>query len=149
MQNTISFSTKFGWISATEIDNNVTKVQFGKIRKKGIQSKNLKKVKKFLELYCKKKTKKTKIPIKIIGNKFQKKIWNEIRKINKGKTKTYGEIAKKLNISPRYVGRVCGENKHVLIIPCHRVVRSDGSFGGFSAPNGLKLKEKLLKFEKD
>tara|TARA_Y100000994_G_scaffold87227_1_gene72264 strand:+ start:39 stop:488 length:450 start_codon:yes stop_codon:yes gene_type:complete len=149
MQNTISFSTKFGWISATEIDNNVTKVQFGKIRKKGILSKNLKKVKKFLELYCKKKTKKTKIPIKIIGNKFQKKIWNEIRKINKGKTKTYGEIAKKLNISPRYVGRVCGENKHVLIIPCHRVVRSDGSFGGFSAPNGLKLKEKLLKFEKD
>ena len=149
MQNTISFSTKFGWISATEIDNNVTKVQFGKIRKKGILSENLKKVKKFLELYCKKKTKKTKIPIKIIGNKFQKKIWNEIRKINKGKTKTYGEIAKKLNISPRYVGRVCGENKHVLIIPCHRVVRSDGSFGGFSAPNGLKLKEKLLKFEKD
>ena len=45
MQNTISFSTKFGWISATEIDNNVTKVQFGKIRKKGILSKNLKKVK--------------------------------------------------------------------------------------------------------
>ena len=149
MQTTISFSTKFGWISATEIDNNVTKVQFGKIRKKGILSKNLKKVKIFLELYCKKKTKKTKIPIKIIGNKFQKKIWNELRKIRKGKTKTYGEIAKKLNISPRYVGRVCGENKHVLIIPCHRVIRSDGSFGGFSAPNGLKLKEKLLKFEKD
>ena len=60
MQNTISFSTKFGWISATEIDNNVTKVQFGKIRKKGILSKNLKKVKIFLELYCKKKTKKNK-----------------------------------------------------------------------------------------
>ena len=46
------------------------------------------------------------------------------------------------------MGKVCGENKHLLVIPCHRVIRSDGSLGGFSATSGVKLKEKLLKFER-
>ena len=54
---------------------------------------------------------------------------------------------KKLKISPRYVGKVCGQNNHILLIPCHRVVRSDGRLGGFSAPGGIKLKQKLLSFE--
>ena len=79
---------------------------------------------------------------------MQKKVWNELKKIPKGKTKSYGSIAKKLKISPRYVGKICGENKHILIVPCHRVIRSNGSLGGFSAAKGVKLKEKLLKFEK-
>ena len=94
------------------------------------------------------KIRKIKIPIKIIGKPIQKKIWNELKKIPRGKTKSYAYIAKKLKISPRYVGKVCGENKHVLVIPCHRVIRSDGSLGGFSATAGVKLKEKLLKFER-
>ena len=70
-----------------------------------------------------------------------------MKKIRIGKTRTYGEIAKKLRISPRYVGRVCGENKHIIVIPCHRVIRSDGSMGGFSANGGIVLKKKLLEFE--
>ena len=78
---------------------------------------------------------------------MQKKIWNELKKIKKGKTKTYGELAKKLKVSPRYIGRVCGENRHILIIPCHRVIRSDNTLGGFSALGGIKLKKKLLEFE--
>ena len=78
---------------------------------------------------------------------MQKKIWNELKKIRIGKTRTYGEIAKKLRISPRYVGRVCGENKHVIVVPCHRVIRSDGSLGGFSAKRGIRLKISLLKLE--
>ena len=78
---------------------------------------------------------------------MQKKIWNELQKIPYAKTKTYGEIAKKLNTSPRYVGNVCGQNKHLLIIPCHRVIRSDGKLGGFSGLGGINLKRKLLKIE--
>ena len=78
---------------------------------------------------------------------MEKKVWNELKKIKIGETKSYGEIAKKLKISPRYVGYVCGKNKHVLIVPCHRVIKSDGSLGGFSASGGIRLKEKLLKFE--
>ena len=78
---------------------------------------------------------------------MQKNIWCELQKISYGKTRTYGEIAKKLNTSPRYVGNVCGQNNHLLIIPCHRVVRSDGTLGGFSGLGGIPLKDKLIKME--
>ncbi len=149
MKNTISFNTKFGWISATEINKKITKIQFSKIKANGIITKRLKKVRKNVELYFHGKTKKINASIKIKGNTLQKKIWYELKKIPKGKTKSYGEIAQKLNISPRLVGRVCGKNQHPLVIPCHRVIRSDGSLGGFSAPGGLKLKKRLLKFEKN
>ena len=148
MKNTISFNTKFGWISATEINEKITKIQFNKAKKTGILSKNLINLRKKFTSYLQGTTKKINIPIKITGNSVQKKIWNELKKIPKGKTNSYGNIAKKLKISPRYVGKVCGENKHVLIIPCHRVIRSDGSLGGFSTAEGVKLKERLLKFEK-
>jgi len=147
MENTISFNTKFGWITAIESDGKITKIQFKKTKEKGFCTKNLKKLRKDLASYFQRKTNKLKVPIRTKGNTNQKKIWNELKKIRKGKTKSYGEIAKKLKISARYVGRVCGENKHILIIPCHRVIRADGSLGGFSANGGLKLKKKLLDFE--
>ena len=78
---------------------------------------------------------------------MQKKIWEELRNIKYGKTKTYGEIARKYKISPRYVGKICSQNKLPLLIPCHRVIRSDGGLGGFSAPGGINLKKKLLELE--
>ena len=82
------------------------------------------------------------------GNKKQIKIWNELKKIKFGKTKSYGEIGKKFNFSPRYVGKVCGQNKLLLLVPCHRVIKSDGSLGGFSSIGGINLKKKLLYLEK-
>ena len=80
---------------------------------------------------------------------MQKKIWKELSKIKYGKVSTYGEIAKKVGTSPRYVGNVCGQNKLLLIIPCHRVIRSDGKLGGFSGRGGIKLKKRLLNLEKN
>ena len=74
---------------------------------------------------------------------------NELKKIKFGKTKSYGAIAKKYKLSPRHVGKICAQNKIPLFIPCHRVIRSDGSMGGFSARGGISLKEKLLEFEKN
>tara|TARA_Y100000816_G_C25785329_1_gene411695 strand:- start:124 stop:582 length:459 start_codon:yes stop_codon:yes gene_type:complete len=147
MENTICFNTKFGWISATEINNKISSICFKKQRQRGKSSKNLRCIKKSLIDYFKHKNKKFKIPIHVNGNKIQKKIWNELKTIRKGKTKTYGDIARKLKVSPRYVGRVCGENKHVILVPCHRVIRSDGTMGGFSAKGGIVLKKKLLDFE--
>ena len=83
------------------------------------------------------------------GSIIQKKIWEELRKIKFVKTKSYGEIAKKYKLSPRYVGKICGQNKIPLIIPCHRVIKSNGNIGGFSARAGISLKKKLLDFEKN
>ena len=147
MENTISFNTKFGWISATELNNKISCIRFHKEKRNGKSSKNLRRLKKNFMNYFKSKNQYLKVPIQISGNEMQKKIWVELKKIRKGRTKTYGEIAKKLNISPRYVGRVCGENKHIIVIPCHRVIKSDGTMGGFSAKGGGVLKKKLLEFE--
>ena len=147
MENTISFSSKFGLISATEINNKITKICFSKKKVGGKTSRSLKNLKKKVSLYFQNKTKKIDIEIKVQGNQLQKKIWRELRKIKKGEVKSYGEIAKKLGISPRYVGKVCGQNQHILVIPCHRILRSDGTLGGFTAPGGINLKKKLLKFE--
>ena len=148
MQNAICFSTKFGWIRATEQKNKVTSISFKKSSKQGKTSFLLNKLKSDINLFFKSEKKLINLPLKIEGSSIQKKVWNELRKIKKGKTKSYGEIAKRLRLSPRYVGKICGQNQHILAIPCHRVIRSDGSLAGFSARGGINLKKKLLEFEK-
>ena len=147
MANTISFNTKFGWITATEIGNKISKIEFKKGKSSIKQSKSLKKLKKDLINYFMNKITKIEAPIHFQKNSLKIKIWKEIGKIKKGETKSYLKIAKKFKISPRYVGRICAENQHLLIIPCHRVIRSNGSLGGYSANGGLRLKKSLLRFE--
>ena len=147
MKKIISFHTKFGWISAVEEKGKITEINFSKKKNSG-KSLILNKLKKKIKEYFSGNTISLNIPLQIIGNSIQKKIWHELQKIKFGQTKSYGDIAKKLKISPRHVGKVCGQNNHILLIPCHRVLRSDGSLGGFSAIGGIKLKQKLLNFEK-
>ena len=96
-----------------------------------------------------KKSKTINCEIQLKGGPTQIKIWKELKRIKFGKTKTYGEIAKKYALSPRHIGKICSQNKIALIIPCHRVIRSDGSLGGFSGSGGVVLKKKLLNFEKN
>lgn len=146
MIKTLSFKTALGWINASEKNKKLLSVKFGKKINVG-KSIFLIKVKKQILEYSSGKLKKFNITISMEGSIMQKNIWRELRKISYGKTKTYGEIAKKLNTSPRYVGNVCGQNNHLLIIPCHRVVRSDGTLGGFSGLGGILLKDKLIKME--
>ena len=87
--------------------------------------------------------------MKLIGTSFQIKVWKEIIKIPKGKTKTYKEIA--INIghpnSARAVANACGKNPYPGTIPCHRVVRSDGKIGGYSGSGGVTQKKRLLQEE--
>ena len=123
-------------------------VKFGKKKNQG-QSKYLIYAKNQIIDYANGKLKKFNLNIATDGSYLQKKIWTELKKIRYGKTKTYGEIAKIINTSPRYVGNVCAQNKHLLIIPCHRIIRSDGSLGGFSGLGGIKLKNKLIQIEKN
>ena len=87
---------------------------------------------------------------KIQGSAFQLKVWNYLKKIPKGKVKTYLEVAKAIG-KPRAfraVANAVGKNPYPPKIPCHRVIRSDGSLGGYSAKGGIKLKRKLMKSEK-
>ena len=86
---------------------------------------------------------------KCFGTKFQLAVWTEIAKITPGTTKTYSEIAKLLRKpkSARAVANACGKNPYPGPIPCHRVIRSDGSLGGYSGLGGIKTKQKLLERE--
>ena len=146
MKNTISFKSKFGWISASEKNNEILSVSFAKSKNRG-KSILLNKLKKNLDNYFSKKTTKINSNILLEGSNLQIRIWKELIKIPYGKTKSYGEIAKIVKTSPRYVGNVCGQNKHLLVVPCHRVIRTDGGLGGFSSSGGLSLKKRLLDME--
>ena len=83
------------------------------------------------------------------GTKFQISVWKEIKKIPKGQTKTYKDIALALKKpkSSRAVANACGKNPLLIEIPCHRVIRSDGKLGGYSGKGGVNQKRKLLKEE--
>ena len=144
--NSLSFKTKIGWISAFEEKGRIVKIEFRKHKNKGISS-SLRKLEIEINNFFNKKSEKIRFNFSIKGNLIQKKVLRELTKIKIGKTKSYGEIAKKYKISPRHVGKICAQNKIPLAIPCHRVIRSDGTMGGFSAPGGINLKKKLLNFE--
>ena len=64
-----------------------------------------------------------------------------------GETRTYGEVADRLDTAPVAVGRACANNPVPLVVPCHRVVGSDGGLGGYSAADGVATKRRLLDFE--
>ena len=83
------------------------------------------------------------------GTKFQLKVWRYLKKIPKGQTRTYTDIAKAINKpkSVRAVANAVGKNPYAPKIPCHRVIRSDGSLGGYSGKGGINTKRKLLKSE--
>ena len=83
------------------------------------------------------------------GTAFQKKVWSEIDKIPRGEVVTYSQIAKNIGHpkAARAVANACGVNPNPIIVPCHRVIRSDGELGGYSGPGGIKKKKELLENE--
>ena len=83
---------------------------------------------------------------KLKGTLFQKKVWQALLEIPRGKTVAYKELAKKVG-KPRAIRAVAnavGANPLIITIPCHRVVRSDGALGGYSGKGGIKTKRTLL-----
>lgn len=81
---------------------------------------------------------------------FQQAVWRACMKIPAGQTRSYKWIAEQIGRpgAVRAVGSALGKNPFAPTVPCHRVIKSDGTLGGFSAPGGLKAKLDLLKKEK-
>lgn len=86
---------------------------------------------------------------KLKGTELQKKVWAELLNIKKGTTITYKELAQKVGKPKaiRAVANAVGANPLLIDIPCHRVVRSDGTLGGYSGKGGIKTKIALLQKE--
>ena len=83
------------------------------------------------------------------GTRFQLKVWAYLKKIPRGSAKTYSQVAKSIGkpLAVRAVANAIGKNPYAPRIPCHRVIRSDGSLGGYSGKGGIKTKKLLLKRE--
>jgi methylated-DNA-[protein]-cysteine S-methyltransferase len=89
------------------------------------------------------------LPLALEGTPFQRKLWEALCRIPRGKTRTYGDLARELDGEARAVGQACGDNRLPVVIPCHRVVAADG-IGGFAHSTGgylLEAKRWLLAHE--
>ncbi|GAB3389558.1 bifunctional transcriptional activator/DNA repair enzyme AdaA [Lysobacter fragariae] len=92
--------------------------------------------------------KQAQVDIDLIGTVFQKKVWDALMKIPRGQTRSYAEVAAQLGAprGARAVASACAHNRVAIVVPCHRVVRGDGSLGGYRW--GLPLKQQVLEREK-
>ena len=111
------------------------------------------KTKEWLDIYFSGKEPDFTVPLRFIGTDFQKEVWKILCSIPYGQTMTYGEIAGKLaekrgkkSMSAQAIGGAVGHNRISILVPCHRVVGSDGSLTGYAG--GIEKKVKLLTLEK-
>jgi len=82
------------------------------------------------------------LPLAIEGTEFQRRLWDALCTIPRGKTLTYGELGQRLGAEARAIGQACGDNRFPIVIPCHRVVAADG-LGGFAhSTSGYLLEAK-------
>jgi methylated-DNA-[protein]-cysteine S-methyltransferase len=92
------------------------------------------------------------VPIKLAGTHHRLTVWEAMREIPSGKTRTYGEVAASIHSSPRAVGGACGANPIPVIVPCHRIIAAGGDIGGFMGARGnegfeIGIKRWLLEHE--
>jgi AraC family transcriptional regulator of adaptative response/methylated-DNA-[protein]-cysteine methyltransferase len=89
-----------------------------------------------------------KVDLELIGTAFQQRVWQALMKIPRGQTRSYAELAGELGIprGARAIARACAQNRLAVVVPCHRIVRGDGSLGGYRW--GLPKKEALLESER-
>ena len=142
------FKSKFGNIRITSEEEKIIHIEFTNNNLINSNSNILNITKNQIEEYLLNNKKKFSIDISLNGTDFQHRVWEQIKLIPYGKHTTYLKIAKILKTSPRAVGNACGKNPILLIIPCHRVIASNGNLTGFSALGGINTKKHLLDHEK-
>jgi AraC family transcriptional regulator of adaptative response/methylated-DNA-[protein]-cysteine methyltransferase len=100
-----------------------------------------------IERYVAGETRSADVPLDVRGSQFQRRVWAALRRIPRGETRTYSEIARSVGdaSAARAVGRACAANPTPIVVPCHRVVAKDGGLGGFA--RGVSRKRSLLELE--
>lgn len=150
MKHTRFIETTLGLIGISEMDGFITELFFAKDTSNkagGQETPVLKEAEKQIREYLSGTRKVFDLPLAAVGTNFQKLIWETLRKIPYGETRSYKQVAEmigKPNAS-RAVGMANNKNPILLITPCHRVIGANGKLVGYAA--GLAIKEKLLKLE--
>jgi methylated-DNA-[protein]-cysteine S-methyltransferase len=161
------FKTKWGYFGLAGTENGLCRTQLPASKPEKIKSRLLKNLPaaRFDKSFCKNLQQQITayfeggiikfsrdVPLILDGfTSFGTSVLRTCRKIELGQTITYGQLAKKAGRpnASRAVGSTLAKNPMPLIIPCHRIIRSDGKLGGFSAPGGISVKKKMLKLESE
>lgn len=151
MKNSLCYDTKIGRIQIEENGEAITKIHYvqkdTEHSEEGKETALLKEAIKQLNEYFEGKRNVFDLTLAPEGTEFQKKVWNALREIPFGETKSYGEIAKLIGNekASRAVGMANNKNPIMIVIPCHRVIGANGKLVGYAA--GLEVKEMLLNLE--
>lgn len=148
MKKIFYYDTYAGRIGIAEEDGAITHLIFSERDWTVEETDLIKETKRQLDEYFAGKRKEFDIPTRLEGTEFQKRVWEELRKIPYGKTVTYKDIAEAVGCQKgfRAVGLANNRNPISIIYPCHRVIGSNGSLTGYGG--GLDVKEKLLELER-
>ena len=151
MINYFCYDTEIGIIKISEKEGKIIGLVFSDSKKENEIEKETDYIRRtYLQLkeYLSGKRKSFDIEIEMIGTEFQKKVWKELLNIPYGETRSYKDIATAIGNKKacRAVGNANNKNPIAIIVPCHRVVGSNGGMTGYAG--GIDIKEKLLKIEK-
>lgn len=152
MKNVFFYVTKLGDICISEKAGIITNVDFFRKTAKDDEiieeTAVLKEAATQLQEYFTRKRTEFNLPLAPEGTPFQQKVWNALREIPFGETRSYGEIAKRIGNSKasRAVGMANNKNPLAILIPCHRVIGANGSLVGYAG--GIEIKKFLLHLEK-
>lgn len=142
-----AMKTPLGWLEIEADDDALLKVHFVSHRPRATDENDLiREARKQLDEYFEGKRKAFKLPLRLQGTLFQKKVWSALAEIPYGELRSYGDLAKRIGHegASRAVGSALGKNRLPILLPCHRIVAGNG-IGGFTG--GLRLKKFLLKHE--
>jgi AraC family transcriptional regulator of adaptative response/methylated-DNA-[protein]-cysteine methyltransferase len=155
-----SFGTPLGEVLVAATDKGVCSVKLGgdsavlkgllaeEFSEAMLSERAMPEIRKAIEAFISGESTLARVPLDIRGTVFQRRVWEELRRIPRGETRTYRDIARAVGApdAVRAVGSACGANPVALVVPCHRAVRTDGGLGGYAW--GLARKKKLLALEK-
>lgn len=143
--NIATVASDFGRLGVVEEDGKIVRLLWD-AEDAGTRTEVLAEAVKQLNAYLAGRLDQFDLPLAPEGTAFQQSVYQAMLAIPKGSTRSYGDIAKDLGVPPQPVGQACGSNPIPVIIPCHRVVGSNG-LGGFSGSGGVETKINLLRFE--
>jgi methylated-DNA-[protein]-cysteine S-methyltransferase len=142
----LSFASPFGRLTIAEDKARIVALTWGG-RAKGRPSPALLDAKRQLLEYFAGRRHDFDLPLALDGTPTELRVWQIMAEIPYGETRSYGDLGRALGLSPRAVGHACGTNRLPIIVPCHRVVGSDGRLGGYSGGEGPETKRRLLQLE--
>ncbi len=142
----LSFASPLGRLTLFEEGGAITALIWGG-KSAGKASPLLQTAKRQLEAYFAGRRKFFDLPLAPEGSPGEQRVWALMAKIPYGETRSYGELAQALKLSPRAIGRACARNPLPILLPCHRVTGAGGELGGYSGEGGVETKRRLLQLE--